>query len=189
MHRLDAAMGFPRFHRRGRRGAIPLPAARENRVHRRRDAAGRIAGVRAKTTGGAIEIAADLVVGCDGRHSDVRAGSGFGRHRSRRADGCAVAAPVAEGATTARPSAGSRAARCSSRWIGTTIGNAPISSPRATTTPCGAAGSRHSAPGSLSSSPNFRPHRRDQGLGRRQAADGCGRSAARMAQARPADDR
>jgi 2-polyprenyl-6-methoxyphenol hydroxylase-like FAD-dependent oxidoreductase len=41
------------------------------------DAADRVTGVRARTGDGTIEIAADLVVGCDGRHSDVRAKSGF----------------------------------------------------------------------------------------------------------------
>jgi 2-polyprenyl-6-methoxyphenol hydroxylase-like FAD-dependent oxidoreductase len=38
---------------------------------------GRIAGVRAKTPDGDIEIRADLVVGTDGRHSTVRARAGF----------------------------------------------------------------------------------------------------------------
>jgi 2-polyprenyl-6-methoxyphenol hydroxylase-like FAD-dependent oxidoreductase len=38
---------------------------------------GRIKGVRVKTPKGSIEIAADLVVGCDGRHSTVRDASGF----------------------------------------------------------------------------------------------------------------
>lgn len=33
---------------------------------------GRVAGVRARTPDGAIEISADLVLGCDGRHSTVR---------------------------------------------------------------------------------------------------------------------
>jgi 2-polyprenyl-6-methoxyphenol hydroxylase-like FAD-dependent oxidoreductase len=38
---------------------------------------GRIAGVRAKTEAGALDIRADLVVGCDGRHSTVRERAGF----------------------------------------------------------------------------------------------------------------
>ena len=38
---------------------------------------GRVTGVRARTREGLVEIAADLVVGCDGRHSDVRAKAGF----------------------------------------------------------------------------------------------------------------
>jgi 2-polyprenyl-6-methoxyphenol hydroxylase-like FAD-dependent oxidoreductase len=38
---------------------------------------GRVAGLRVKTPDGDIEIGADLVVGCDGRHSDVRVSAGF----------------------------------------------------------------------------------------------------------------
>jgi 2-polyprenyl-6-methoxyphenol hydroxylase-like FAD-dependent oxidoreductase len=38
---------------------------------------GRIAGVRAKTPDGTLTIRADLVVGCDGRHSTVRDKAGF----------------------------------------------------------------------------------------------------------------
>jgi 2-polyprenyl-6-methoxyphenol hydroxylase-like FAD-dependent oxidoreductase len=38
---------------------------------------GRIAGVRAKTADGTLTIRADLVVGCDGRHSTVRDKAGF----------------------------------------------------------------------------------------------------------------
>ncbi len=38
---------------------------------------GRVTGVRAETADGAIEISADLVVGCDGRHSTLRAKGGF----------------------------------------------------------------------------------------------------------------
>ena len=34
---------------------------------------GRVVGVHARTTGGTVEIHADLVVGCDGRHSTMRA--------------------------------------------------------------------------------------------------------------------
>jgi 2-polyprenyl-6-methoxyphenol hydroxylase-like FAD-dependent oxidoreductase len=41
------------------------------------DEGGRIAGVRATTPDGDIEIRADLVVGTDGRHSTVRARAGF----------------------------------------------------------------------------------------------------------------
>ena len=40
-------------------------------------AGGRVTGIRARTPQGLIEIAADLVVGADGRHSDVRAKAGF----------------------------------------------------------------------------------------------------------------
>jgi 2-polyprenyl-6-methoxyphenol hydroxylase-like FAD-dependent oxidoreductase len=38
---------------------------------------GRVAGVRAKTPDGELEIRADLTVGCDGRHSTVRERAGF----------------------------------------------------------------------------------------------------------------
>jgi 2-polyprenyl-6-methoxyphenol hydroxylase-like FAD-dependent oxidoreductase len=39
--------------------------------------AGRIVGVKAGTAAGPLEVRADLVVGCDGRHSTVRAASGL----------------------------------------------------------------------------------------------------------------
>jgi len=38
---------------------------------------GRVTGVRAETPDGPLEVKADLVVGCDGRHSTVRARAGF----------------------------------------------------------------------------------------------------------------
>ena len=38
---------------------------------------GRVAGLRAKTPDGELEIRADLVVGCDGRHSTLRERAGF----------------------------------------------------------------------------------------------------------------
>jgi 2-polyprenyl-6-methoxyphenol hydroxylase-like FAD-dependent oxidoreductase len=38
---------------------------------------GRVTGLRVKTPDGETEIGADLVVGCDGRHSAVRVGAGF----------------------------------------------------------------------------------------------------------------
>src|SRR5215207_1599399 len=38
---------------------------------------GRVVGVRARTPGGDLAIRADLVVGCDGRHSTVRERAGF----------------------------------------------------------------------------------------------------------------
>jgi 2-polyprenyl-6-methoxyphenol hydroxylase-like FAD-dependent oxidoreductase len=41
------------------------------------EAGGRIAGVRAKTPDGELEILADLTVGCDGRHSTLRERAGF----------------------------------------------------------------------------------------------------------------
>lgn len=39
--------------------------------------AGRVAGLRASTPGGSLEVRSNLVVGADGRHSDVRANAGL----------------------------------------------------------------------------------------------------------------
>ncbi|WP_336489199.1 FAD-dependent oxidoreductase [Methylobacterium nigriterrae] len=41
------------------------------------EAGARVTGVRARTPGGLLEVSADLVIGADGRHSLVRARSGF----------------------------------------------------------------------------------------------------------------
>lgn len=41
------------------------------------EADGRVTGVRADTSNGPLEVKADLVVGCDGRHSTTRARAGF----------------------------------------------------------------------------------------------------------------
>ncbi len=41
------------------------------------EAGGRVTGVKAETPDGPLEVKADLVVGCDGRHSTVRARAGF----------------------------------------------------------------------------------------------------------------
>jgi 2-polyprenyl-6-methoxyphenol hydroxylase-like FAD-dependent oxidoreductase len=41
------------------------------------EADGRVAGVHAETPDGPLDIKADLVIGCDGRHSTVRARAGF----------------------------------------------------------------------------------------------------------------
>ena len=38
---------------------------------------GRVTGVRATTPDGSLEVRADLVVGCDGRHSTVRERAGL----------------------------------------------------------------------------------------------------------------
>ena len=38
---------------------------------------GRVAGVEARTPEGIVRITADLVVGCDGRHSAIRRAAGF----------------------------------------------------------------------------------------------------------------
>ncbi len=48
---------------------------------------GRIVGLRAKTPDGELEIRADLVVGCDGRHSTLRERADIPCRQPRRADG------------------------------------------------------------------------------------------------------
>jgi 2-polyprenyl-6-methoxyphenol hydroxylase-like FAD-dependent oxidoreductase len=62
----DRAKAYPSFHLRMRAAAVDLI-----------EESGRVAGVRADTPDGPIEIKADLTVGCDGRHSTVRARAGF----------------------------------------------------------------------------------------------------------------
>lgn len=62
----DHAKAYPDFHLEMRAEAIEL--TEEN---------GRVVGVRAKTPEGELDIRADLVVGCDGRRSTVRARTGF----------------------------------------------------------------------------------------------------------------
>ena len=65
---------------------------------------GRVAGVRAKTPDGELEIRADLVVGCDGRHSTVREQARARGRGARRADRRAVVPADAAGrATPTRP--------------------------------------------------------------------------------------
>jgi 2-polyprenyl-6-methoxyphenol hydroxylase-like FAD-dependent oxidoreductase len=62
----ERAKAYPSFHLRTRAEAVDLL-----------EEGGRVAGVRAETPDGPIEIKADLTVGCDGRHSTVRARAGF----------------------------------------------------------------------------------------------------------------
>jgi 2-polyprenyl-6-methoxyphenol hydroxylase-like FAD-dependent oxidoreductase len=62
----DRAKAYPSFHLRTRAEAVDLI-----------EESGRVAGVRADTPDGPIEIKADLTVGCDGRHSTVRARAGL----------------------------------------------------------------------------------------------------------------
>src|SRR5262245_48053896 len=62
----DRAKAYPSFHLRMRAEAVELI-----------DESGRIVGARAQTPGGPLEIRADLTVGCDGRHSTVRARAGL----------------------------------------------------------------------------------------------------------------
>jgi 2-polyprenyl-6-methoxyphenol hydroxylase-like FAD-dependent oxidoreductase len=62
----DHGKSYPSFHLRMRTEAVDL--IQDD---------GRIAGVRANTPNGALEVRADLTVGCDGRHSTVCARAGF----------------------------------------------------------------------------------------------------------------
>src|SRR5258708_4207838 len=62
----DRGKAYPSFHLRTRTEAVDLI-----------EDGGRVAGVRANTPDGPIEIKADLTVGCDGRHSTVRSRAGF----------------------------------------------------------------------------------------------------------------
>src|SRR5262245_60282295 len=57
---------YPSFHIRMRAEAVDLI-----------EDGGRVTGVRANTPDGSLEIRADLTVGCDGRHSTVRARAGL----------------------------------------------------------------------------------------------------------------
>jgi 2-polyprenyl-6-methoxyphenol hydroxylase-like FAD-dependent oxidoreductase len=57
---------YPSFHLRMRADVVDLI-----------DEAGRVTGVRANTPEGAIEVRAELTLGCDGRHSTVRACAGL----------------------------------------------------------------------------------------------------------------
>jgi 2-polyprenyl-6-methoxyphenol hydroxylase-like FAD-dependent oxidoreductase len=61
------AKAYPAFHLHMRTEGTDLIAAD-----------GRIAGVRAQSPQGPMEISADLVAGCDGRHSTIRARAGLG---------------------------------------------------------------------------------------------------------------
>ena len=62
----DHGKSYPSFHLRMRAEAIDLI-----------EEDGRVAGVRANTPNGALEVRADLTVGCDGRHSTVCARAGL----------------------------------------------------------------------------------------------------------------
>ena len=62
----DRGKSYPSFHLRMRTEAVDLI-----------EDDGRVAGVRANTQNGALEVRADLTVGCDGRHSTVCARAGF----------------------------------------------------------------------------------------------------------------
>ena len=62
----DHGKSYPSFHLRMRAEAVDLI-----------EEDGRVAGVRANTPNGALEVRADLTVGCDGRHSTVCARAGL----------------------------------------------------------------------------------------------------------------
>ena len=62
----DRGKSYPSFHLRMRAEAVDLV-----------EDGGRVTGVRAETPDGALDIRADLTVGCDGRHSTVRERAGF----------------------------------------------------------------------------------------------------------------
>jgi 2-polyprenyl-6-methoxyphenol hydroxylase-like FAD-dependent oxidoreductase len=62
----DHGKRFPNFHLRLRNEATDLI-----------EEAGRVAGVRANTPDGPVDIRADLVIACDGRHSTVRERAGM----------------------------------------------------------------------------------------------------------------
>jgi 2-polyprenyl-6-methoxyphenol hydroxylase-like FAD-dependent oxidoreductase len=62
----EQGANYPAFHLRTRAEAVELI-----------EEGGRVAGVRAAAPEGALEVHADLTVGCDGRHSTVRACAGL----------------------------------------------------------------------------------------------------------------
>jgi len=62
----EQGRNYPPFHLRMQAEAVELI-----------DEAGRVIGVRANTPDGVIEVRAELTVGCDGRHSTVRARAGL----------------------------------------------------------------------------------------------------------------
>jgi 2-polyprenyl-6-methoxyphenol hydroxylase-like FAD-dependent oxidoreductase len=100
------------------------------------DADGRVAGVRGHSPDGAFEIRADCTIGCDGRHSTVRAAAGLAVED--------VGAPIDvlwfrvgrdpgnEDAALARVAPG----HSSSPSTAATTGNAPSSFPRAAPRRC-----------------------------------------------------
>ena len=149
VHRDDAAVGVPRFPRRARRGscrrsrcgcAPTSPGLIED--------GGRVVGVRGTSRRAATSRSApSCTVGCDGRHSTVRAAAGLAVED--------LGAPIdvlwfRVGARS-RPSSttawrGSRPATSSSRSTAATTGSARSSSPRAAPRRCARGRSRRSAP-------------------------------------------
>ena len=147
LHRFDAAMGLSRFSRRAGAALSELPPQDAGaRVTDLSSSDGRVLGRQAETPDGPLEIRADLVVGADGRHSDVRdarraRGRGF-----RRADGRALVPPLEareRRPAIARPHPGRRG--CSSRSTAAIIGNAPMSSRKAASSSSAAGASKRFA--------------------------------------------
>ncbi len=132
LHRADAAMGLSRLSRRARPAAIRAsisgcrPASPTSSWSR---AASWVSAPRRRT--GRFEVRADLVVGADGRHSDVREQAGL-KVEDFGAPMDVLWFRLSKRPTTAtRRSAVSRPAWCSSRSTAATIGNAPMSFRRA----------------------------------------------------------
>jgi 2-polyprenyl-6-methoxyphenol hydroxylase-like FAD-dependent oxidoreductase len=71
----EKAKAYPKFHLRMEAEVSDLVFENENRADARIN--GRVAGVRAKTSQGSLEVRADLVVGADGRRSIVREKAGL----------------------------------------------------------------------------------------------------------------
>ena len=146
LHRHDAAVGVPRLPRRRGEEAARVRAAHAGRRDRARDRGdGRVAGVRGSSPEGEFEIRADCTIGCDGRHSTVRAAAGLRGRGRRRADRRALVSrrPRSGSEDSAWP--GSRRATSSSPSTAATTGSAPSSSPRAAPRRCSASRSRSSA--------------------------------------------
>ena len=77
IHRADAAMGLPQLPRRAGKRYATFDLRMQAEATDLIEEGGRIVGVNAKTPDGTLTIRADLVVGCDGRHSIVREKAGF----------------------------------------------------------------------------------------------------------------
>ena len=92
--------------------------------------AGASSGVRAKTPEWRTDVRADLMVGCDGRHSTMRERAGLAGRRSRRADGRAVVSHLRAEPTDRRDVRPHRGRRCWSCSIAAIIGNARIVIPK-----------------------------------------------------------
>ena len=77
IHRADAAMGLPQFPGRARQALHEFDLRMQAEATDLIEENGRVVGLIARTPDGTLTIRADLVVGCDGRHSIVREKAGF----------------------------------------------------------------------------------------------------------------